>query len=342
MRKYLNYIVFSMILFLTLCFSVSALDCYYKKTNSDGTTLDAHFRINENNNKIVVSGVAGMLVDEDDLNKKRDISNNLGQKIENWDTVFNPFTEIGTQIDFKGVDYYKTTKTCPKYVVVVDRLGQLDLIVAEDKGDILNKVKNYGERKQRYAVLDNYKLNGNELIRYPSSCLGLNIPSCKGNENFACIWNENKDAPNGGYCNVDNLLYVGCGGASDIPVQIPSLISMLVNMLKIATPIILIFISIITILKAMSAGKEDEIKKATSSLVKKMIAGALVFFVIGIVQFVMSKVAEDDDYSGMTDCFNCFLNNKCDVNTYYKTVIAGEDMCTPLTTGNTMSCKDMK
>lgn len=182
------------------------------------------------------------------------------------------------------------------------------------------------------------------LQKEKTNCLDFkDSTSCKNSPNVACIWNENEDAAGnqGGYCNVDNLLYVGCGGASDIPVQIPSLISMLVNLLKIATPIILIFISIITLLKAMSAGKEDEIKKATSSLVKKMIAGALVFFVIGIVQFVMSKVAEDDDYNGMTECFDCFLNNSCKQSTYYKTVVAGEDMCTRLTEGKTKACADL-
>lgn len=158
---------------------------------------------------------------------------------------------------------------------------------------------------------------------------------------FACVWvdNEDYDFLTKGYCNVDNLIYVGCGGASDIPIQVPSLISMLVNLLKIATPIILIFISMITLVKAMSAGKEDEIKKATNSLVKKIIAAALVFFVVAIVQFIVSKVAEDDEYEGFDDCLNCFLNNSCSENMYYKTVINGEDWCTDIATGNSDLCK---
>lgn len=156
----------------------------------------------------------------------------------------------------------------------------------------------------------------------------------------ACVWVENESAPNGGYCNVDNLLFVGCGGASDIPMQVPALISLLVNLLKIATPIILIFISIITLVKAMAAQKEDEIKKATSSLIKKIIAAVLVFFVVAIVQFIVSVVAEDE-YSGFENCLNCFLNNKCETTTYYKTVVGEDDWCTPLTTGESKLCEDM-
>ncbi|MBR6690815.1 MAG: hypothetical protein IKL65_05735 [Bacilli bacterium] len=154
------------------------------------------------------------------------------------------------------------------------------------------------------------------------------------NGKVACVWENNDAAPNGGFCNVDNLLYVGCGGASDIPMQGPAIISMAVNLLKIATPLILIFTSLITLLKAMSAGKEDEMKKAQSSLIKKIIAAALVFFVVSIVQFIVSIVADDEtDYNNFTNCLDCFLNNKCEKSTYYKTVVGGIDMCTPLTTG---------
>jgi len=122
--------------------------------------------------------------------------------------------------------------------------------------------------------------------------------------------------------------------------QIPKIISLAINLLKIATPIILIFISLITLIKAMSGQKEDEIKKATSALVRKIIAAALVFFVIAIVQFVISVVAEDDEeYNSFENCLNCFVNNSCEKNMYYKTVIGGEDYCTPLSTRETAQCK---
>ena len=180
------------------------------------------------------------------------------------------------------------------------------------------------------------------LEKETATCLDFKDSSSCGNHSkkAACVWVD-KDDHNfleEGYCNVDNLLYVSCGDARDIPVQVPSIISMLVNLLKIATPIILIIISMITLVKALAAGKEDEIKKATSSLVKKMIAAALVFFVVAIVQFVISKVAEDDEYEGFDKCLNCFLNNSCSENMYYKTVISGEEWCTDLKTGNSDLC----
>lgn len=180
------------------------------------------------------------------------------------------------------------------------------------------------------------------ISKFPSQCYNYKTEnSCKRSGitgQVACLWIENKQLPNDGYCNVDNLLYVGCGGAQDIPMQVPKLIAFAINLFKIATPIILIFIAIITLLKATTAGKEDEMKKATSSLVKKLISAALVFFVTSIVQFIVLKVADTSDKANISTCLSCFLNNDCDVNTYYKTVVNGEDKCTPLTTGLTDDC----
>lgn len=139
------------------------------------------------------------------------------------------------------------------------------------------------------------------------------------------VWNENEY---GEYCNVDNLIYVSCGDARDIPSQAPKIISFMVNLLKIATPIILIIVSIISLVKSLAASKEDEIKKAQTSLIKKCIACAMAFFVISIVQFVIMKVADYTDKDGITACMSCFLNNDCNTNVYYKTMLGGQYRCT--------------
>lgn len=164
--------------------------------------------------------------------------------------------------------------------------------------------------------------------------------TCKNSPYYSCIWVE-ADNSNGGYCNVDNLQYVQCGGAFDIPEQLPSLVSFLINLLKIATPIILIITSIITLVKAIAASKEDEIKKATSTLVRRVIAAVLVFFVIYIVQFVVMKVADSSEADDISSCLSCFINNDCDGNKYYKNNIAGEYTCYYLD-GTSFTCPENK
>ena len=154
----------------------------------------------------------------------------------------------------------------------------------------------------------------------------------QGTENYSCVWNKEYK-----FCNTDNLVYVKCKNTQDIPVMVPQLISFIFNFLKIVTPIILVIISIITLLKALAASKEDEIKKAQNSLIKKLIAGALIFFIASIVQFVVLKVADNDEGEEFMDCVNCFLNNNCKDTAYYKTNISGEEMCTPLKKGSSTS-----
>ena len=62
----------------------------------------------------------------------------------------------------------------------------------------------------------------------------------------------------------------------------------------------------IDLMKAVIAQKEDEIKKAQMTFVKRLIAGALVFFVIVIVKMLISFVA--DDSKNIMNCVNCFIN----------------------------------
>lgn len=158
--------------------------------------------------------------------------------------------------------------------------------------------------------------------------------SCNYNEHYACIWNDNKY---GTYCNTDQLVYIRCGDIFDIPVQAPETFSLCVNLLKIGTPIILIIVSIIALLKSLAASSEDEIKKAQKGLIRKLIAAVMVFFVISIVQFVTLKVADTDNSRGASEadnlstCLTCFLNNDCGSNVYYKTSVLGEYECTYFT-----------
>ena len=198
-----------------------------------------------------------------------------------------------------------------------------------------------GRRTLYVAKIDETFTLGSDPKENKGSCAGYTDPdACKTNNYYACLWNETEY---GNYCNVDNLLYVSCGDAFDIPHEVPELISFLVNLLKIATPIILIFVSIITMFKAIVASKEDEIKKAQSSLIKKIIAAVMVFLVIHIVQFVIMKVADSTETDNISKCLTCFLNNDCEDSIYYKTNVGGTYICTYLSgakKGETFSCKE--
>ena len=58
--------------------------------------------------------------------------------------------------------------------------------------------------------------------------------------------------------------------------------------------------------KAVVASKEDEIKKGQQTFIKRVISAVIVFFVIQIVQILISFVSNRDQ--NITRCFNCFVN----------------------------------
>ena len=186
-----------------------------------------------------------------------------------------------------------------------------------------------------YALFDNgYKFVPDETYHYvlymafkdDSSnallkCTDYNSKdSCEANE---CAWNKEN-----GFCSNDGLVYLSCGDTYVIPGIVPKISSFAVNFLKMVTPIVLIVMSIISLVKSITAGKEDEIKKAQAMLVKRIIVAAIIFFVISIVQFVMLKVADSDSNNGgvsekksLSSCLSCFLNGDGDSecgNKYYK------------------------
>ena len=309
--------------------------CTYKSSKED---IKIEFKLRIKNSSIQAETAKFSGKDQNDSG---------GEDVKNWSNVF---FKKGS---FKGDTYYNKNKKCPPYAILSDSNTGYNLFVSDESSlDFIKEAikDKYSTLKDGFPkVLDLKTEKKEEVIDEPTSCLDFNkesdpkakkgtaeFYSCENNPYFACIRNENE---NGGYCNVDELQYVQCGGAFDIPKELPSLISFLVNLLKIGTPIILIVVSMITLFKAITASKDDEIKKAQSSLVKKIIAAVMVFFVISIVQFIVLKVADSADQGGLESCFSCFLNNDCDSSIYYKTNVGGVNICTYLD-GSDAKCGD--
>lgn len=106
--------------------------------------------------------------------------------------------------------------------------------------------------------------------------------------------------------NEDNLLSCGGGYLTDIPAIIPKITSIIYVIIQVAVPILLVIFSSFDLIKAISAGKDDEIKKNQNVVIKRLIAGVLVFFVFAIVKFVVTNFTD----SNIMDCASCFLDYK--------------------------------
>lgn len=93
--------------------------------------------------------------------------------------------------------------------------------------------------------------------------------------------------------------------------KIPNIISTIVTVIKVAVPVLLVIFGMLDLMKGIIAQKEDEIKKGQQIFIKRLIAGALVFFVFMIVQLIISFVADSGEKDNIMDCANCFINGEC-------------------------------
>lgn len=96
------------------------------------------------------------------------------------------------------------------------------------------------------------------------------------------------------------ILGSGCGWIPDPPIKF---MYHIINLIKNLTPVILIIMGSLDFGKAVMSQKEDEIKKAQGAFIKKLIAGAAVFFVIVFAKWMVKII---DNAGGNTgNAFNC-------------------------------------
>lgn len=101
---------------------------------------------------------------------------------------------------------------------------------------------------------------------------------------------------------------VTCGNL-EIDQVIPDTIHLVISIIKIIVPIIIIIFGMIDMMKAVTANEEKEMKEAQKKLIKRIIYGVLVFFVISIVQFIFRNIDKSEDgKTSAASCISCFVN----------------------------------
>lgn len=106
---------------------------------------------------------------------------------------------------------------------------------------------------------------------------------------------------------------VSCGNFKNFPRKIPELTTWAVTLIQVAVPVILVILSMVDLVKAISGQKEDEIKKGQKVLIKRIILAAVIFLFVALVKLVISVVASSTDTNNITKCIACFIEdvNKC-------------------------------
>lgn len=115
------------------------------------------------------------------------------------------------------------------------------------------------------------------------------------------------------FINVSAIKRVSCGQVTGIPEKIPELTSMIFNIIQIGVPIILVLMGTVDLFKGVTSQKDEDIKKNQKLFVKRLIIGSLIFFIVVIVKFFVSIVA-DASSADAIECIDCFMNGKKSCN----------------------------
>src|SRR5574344_1741872 len=103
---------------------------------------------------------------------------------------------------------------------------------------------------------------------------------------------------------------LGANNTITIDSKIPNIVATVISVIQFAVPILLIIWGMLDLGKAVMAQKEDEIKKGQQTFIKRLIAAAIVFFVVVIVKLVVGMVGGTDVDTGSGSCFDYFVNGK--------------------------------
>lgn len=102
--------------------------------------------------------------------------------------------------------------------------------------------------------------------------------------------------------------YIQCGEL-ELPYGVAYIVGNVVNIIKIAIPILLIVMGMLDFLQAVISNDEKQMKEKTNKFIKRIIAAIIIFFVVAIVQFVFGQVISGDSGKDALSCVSCFIGN---------------------------------
>ena len=99
-----------------------------------------------------------------------------------------------------------------------------------------------------------------------------------------------------------------------------ALVGNIINIIRIAIPVIIVLLGTIDLGKAVIGGDEKTIKEAQGTLIKRIIYGVVIFFIFVIVQAIFGLVAKNavSDDSVCWYCVSNPSNEKCESNLQQK------------------------
>ena len=109
---------------------------------------------------------------------------------------------------------------------------------------------------------------------------------------------------------MSSLLIMGAMGKGDFcknTANIWQFVGYFLFWFKIIIPLLIIILGMIDLGKAVVAQRDDEIKKATSSIIKRVVIGIVIFFIPTLIYMFFGLVGVNNDDNSVDKCYKCLL-----------------------------------
>jgi hypothetical protein len=94
------------------------------------------------------------------------------------------------------------------------------------------------------------------------------------------------------------------------------IIGLIISVIKVLLPVIIIITGMITFAKVVISGKDEDFKESAKTMIKKVIAGIIIFLIPEMIHFVFVKVVNSNSTSNFTKCETCLNKpNSCSIPT---------------------------
>ncbi len=88
------------------------------------------------------------------------------------------------------------------------------------------------------------------------------------------------------------------------------IIGLVINVVKIALPVLIVGTAMFKFVNVIISGKEEDMKEAAMTVIKKVVAGMLIFIIPGVIHFVFTNVVNANNSSNFTKCESCLNQPK--------------------------------
>lgn len=224
------------------------------------------------------------------IDKNGSLIQHNGEKLNNWFGGAGSMFEAETSKGKYKFDYYYKSSTeankdsnpaCPKYLVFQD----------------CNVYRVWGTENESLAI------NAVNAINQTNNCKGYYAghTNSNGSEiNSQQYYGEFANTGMGGEeveLNCDNLF-----GDKDDETSLRYFINRILLYVRIIVPILIILLGSLDMAKAVIAAKEDDMKKAQTQFIKRLIAGLVVFLIPVFVDIIMGLADIVWEGMGYTTC----------------------------------------